>query len=289
MKSNAQRSALIINADDFGYSVAVNEAVIKAHREGVLTSASLMVNEEGAADAILRAREHPSLAVGLHLSLVLGKATLAHAEIPHLVDSPGNFSRSPLRAGLKYFFSPMARKELRREMHAQFERFAATGLSFSHVDGHNHLHMHPVVFRELIALCEEFGVRRVRIVDGDNRAHAAVSGRLRLSEKVTSRVFRALSRHCHRRLDGRSFVVPGSVHGLLHSGQIDEPYLLALLPQISKDATTEIYLHPTSLDAPDWERKNNAGGSRELDALVSPRVRLAIENHGFRLATYSTI
>jgi chitin disaccharide deacetylase len=148
---------LIINGDDFGSSAAVNRAIIQAHREGVLTSASLMVNERAAPQAIELARANPTLAVGLHLVLVLGRAALPQHEIPHLTDAQGHFSSSSFQAGVKYYFSAAARRELRREMRAQFEKFVATGLPFSHVDGHTHLHQHPLIFKELIRLCEASG------------------------------------------------------------------------------------------------------------------------------------
>jgi chitin disaccharide deacetylase len=133
---------LIINADDFGYSSAVNRAIIQAHREGVLTSTSLMVNERATDEAVQLAKENPELAVGLHLALVLAHSSLPHEEIPTLTNHQNEFLNSPPLAGIKYFFSPSARRELKKEMRAQFEKFAATGLPFSHVDGHTHLHMH---------------------------------------------------------------------------------------------------------------------------------------------------
>ncbi|HMX28232.1 MAG TPA: ChbG/HpnK family deacetylase, partial [Blastocatellia bacterium] len=124
--SNQPSIPLIINGDDFGHSEAVNRAIIQAHREGVLTSASLMVNERAAAQAVELAKANPALAVGLHLVLVLGRAALPHAELTHITDADGNFSDSSFKAGVQYYFSRAARRELRQEMRAQFERFAAT-------------------------------------------------------------------------------------------------------------------------------------------------------------------
>src|SRR4029453_6693151 len=94
-----QKIPLIINGDDFGYSEAVNCAIIQAHREGVLTSASLMVNERAAAQAIELAKANSRLAVGLHLVLVLGRAALSHHEIPTITDAQGNFTNSSFQAG----------------------------------------------------------------------------------------------------------------------------------------------------------------------------------------------
>ncbi len=276
---------LIINADDFGYSAAVNRAVIQAHTQGVVTSASLMVNEAAADEAIALAQAHPSLAVGLHLALVLGRAALPHHELPHITDTQGRFTNSSPAAGFQYFFSPAARREVRREMRAQFERFAATGLPFSHVDGHTHLHMHPVIFRELIALCEEFNVRRVRIVKGEMRLSLSLD-RQRLPLKfVWGVVFNWLGRWCDKQLAGRGFVQPRKVYGLLQTGDMNEDYLLGLLPRIEK-VPSEIYAHPLAFDADEAAQRENPGGARELQSLTSQSVRVAIQQAGFKLASY---
>ena len=279
---------LIINADDFGSSSAVNRAVIQAHTQGVVTSASLMVNEAAADEAIALAHAHPSLAVGLHLALVLGRAALPHHELPHITDAQGRFTNSSPAAGFQYFFSLAARREVRREMRAQFERFAATGLSFSHVDGHTHLHMHPVVFRELIALCEEFNVRRVRVVKGEMRLSLALD-RQRLPIKlVWGTVFNWLGRWCDKQLAGRGFVQPRKVYGLLQTGDMNEDYLLRLLPRI-EPTPSEIYAHPLASDADEAAQRENPGGSRELAALTSPALRAAIVDAGFELSSYAQL
>jgi hopanoid biosynthesis associated protein HpnK len=279
---------LIINGDDFGYSDAVNRAILEAHQAGVLTSASLMVNERAAASAVALAQTHPTLAVGLHLVLVLGRAALSHREIPHLSDAQGNFTTSPFQAGLKYYFHPAARRELRREMRAQFEKFAATGLPFSHVDGHTHLHQHPVIFRELIRLCEEFGVKRLRVVKGEVRLSLRLNRRQWLPRLVIGGVFNLLGGWCERQLRGRGFVQPRRVYGLLQTGAVNEQYLLDLIPRLSP-TTAEIYAHPLASDADPAALRENPGGPRELQAFTSPRVRAALKQAGVRLTTYHEI
>src|SRR5690349_3437565 len=102
---------VIVNADDFGYSEAVNRAIIQAHDEGILTSCSLMVNERACPQAVELARSRPRLAVGLHLVLICGRAALPPAEIPQLVDAAGNFSNVPFQAGVNYYFSAAARAQ----------------------------------------------------------------------------------------------------------------------------------------------------------------------------------
>src|SRR5262249_56563109 len=94
--------ALILKGDGFGQCEAVDRASIRAHGEGVWTSCSLMVNERAARHAVELAKSKPGLAVGLHLVLVLGRAALPHAEIPHITDPNGNFTTSSFRAGIQY-------------------------------------------------------------------------------------------------------------------------------------------------------------------------------------------
>ena len=137
---------LIINADDFGRSHAINQAVLRAHREGVLTTASLMVNEPACEEAVAMARENPSLGVGLHLSLLCGRAALSRAANPGLADSTGQFGNNPVGIGFRYYARRKLREPLRREIHEQFRRFRETGLPLDHVNGHLHIHLHPVVF-----------------------------------------------------------------------------------------------------------------------------------------------
>lgn len=279
---------MIVNGDDFGLSSGVNRAIIKAHREGILTSASLMVNECAVDEAVHLALENPSLAVGLHLTLVLGHSALPHSEIPHLVDEQKNFTNSSFQAGIKYYFNRTARRELKQEMRAQFERFKATGLPFSHVDGHTHLHMHPTVFSYLIELCEEFNVRRVRIVRDKLNLSLKLDRTNLMIKLVWGVVFNLLANHCERQLIQRGFTYPPRVYGLFQTGKMHEDFLLKLIPQIEK-VPSEIYAHPLMPDADSQALLENPDGTLELQALLSPKVINAFRTAGFELATYANL
>src|SRR3974390_1016219 len=95
---------LIVNADDFGRTSSINEAVIRAHREGILTTTSLMVNEPAFEEAVTLARAHPDLGVGLHLTLLCGHSALPAEKIPGLVNDRSEFTNHPAAAGSRYFF-----------------------------------------------------------------------------------------------------------------------------------------------------------------------------------------
>jgi hopanoid biosynthesis associated protein HpnK len=150
-------------ADDFGLSIDVNEAVERAARDGILTSASLMVAGPAAADAVSRARALPSLHVGLHLVVIEGKPVLPPASIPDLVDADGRFPSAQVRLGVAYFFRPHVQRQLAAEIRAQFAAFTATGLPLDHGNAHKHMHLHPTVGRLMIDIGRDFGMRAIRI------------------------------------------------------------------------------------------------------------------------------
>ena len=137
--------ALIISGDDFGISSATNHAVLCAHREGILTSASLMVNGPAFEEAVALAKAHPSLSVGIHLVLVHGTPTLPPSEIPDLVNERGAFRDDPVIAGMAYFFFPSLATQIKKELSAQIQKFLSTGLPRAHLNGHIHIHVHPTV------------------------------------------------------------------------------------------------------------------------------------------------
>jgi hopanoid biosynthesis associated protein HpnK len=271
---------VILTADDFGRSAAVNAAVLRAHREGVLTSASLMVAGEAAAQAVALAQETPSLAVGLHLVAVDGPAVLRPAEIPHLVNGRGRFPADPFRLGLRYVASAAAREELRRELAAQFQRFAATGLPLSHVDGHRHMHMHPAVFAILLPLARQYGAGGIRLVREDLWLGLQGDRRRTLTKVSWALAFGLLSRWGARRLRGSPFIVVQRVYGLMQSGQMTEGYLVSLLGRLTVP-TAEVYFHPSTTAEEAWGP--NPG---DLAALLSPAVRRLIGERHIRLATY---
>lgn len=268
---------LIVNADDFGRSGSVNEAVIRAHREGILTTASLMVNEPASDEAVALARQHPRLGVGLHLTLACGHSALPPARIPGLVNAKREFTSNPVVAGLGYFFRRGLREELRAEIHAQFEKFGRSGLLLDHVNGHLHLHLHPVVFRLLMVEAETFGIRRLRLTFDPLWLNLRVASGHLAYRALHVAIFHPLSARARPALRRRGIRHTRAVFGLLQNARVDEGYVSRLLPELPA-GDSELYSHP-SLD----EFRN------EFEALVSPRVRGQIEALGIRLIRYQDL
>jgi hopanoid biosynthesis associated protein HpnK len=271
-------SYLIINADDFGFSDDVNTAIIQAHEEGILTSTSLMVTGDAAQEAIALAKNHPHLAVGLHLVLVCGKSVLPPAQIPHLVDSQGNFSHNPTQAGLNYQFNQATRAELRLEISAQLEKFRNSGLNLAHVDGHLHLHVHPVILNILTEFAAEFKIKFIRLPSEELTKNLKIDRRNLFTKIIWSIVFGQLRNYGEGLLKTHNIKFADRVYGLLQTGNMSEEYLLSLIPQIEAELV-EIYAHPTSVNT-----KINNSGEIELKALLSERVREILSIKGFELS-----
>lgn len=277
MPNSSPRRFAIINGDDFGFSSEVNHAIIQAHEQGVLTSASLMVTGDAVEEAIALARNHPDLAVGLHLVLVCGRSVLSPSQIPHLVDYMGNFSNNPVQAGLRYQFHIAAHEELRREIRAQLKKFRNLDLPLSHVDGHLHLHTHPVVLRILVELAQEFDIKVIRLPSEELRISWKLDQSNLLNKLVWTVVFGGLRRYGAALLKAHGINFAERVYGLLQTGNITEEYLLGLIPQIQADFV-EIYAHPSVKT-----------GAVELAALLSEQVREALDVNGFELTNYLEI
>jgi hopanoid biosynthesis associated protein HpnK len=268
---------LIVNADDFGRSHSINQAVIRAHRDGILTTASLMVNEPAADEAVKFARESPRLGVGLHLSLSHGLSALPREKIPGLVNEKGEFSNQPAATGFRYFIRPGLREQLRQEIHAQFEKFRATGLPLDHVNGHLHFHLHPTVFRILMETVDKFGVRRMRLTRDPFWMDAPMARGRRLYRASHAVIYACLSRYARGALGRRKIRHTRRVYGLLQNARVTEDYILKLLPRL-QPGDSELYSHP-SLD----EFKH------EFEALVSPRVKSAVREQGIELIRYQDL
>jgi len=268
---------LIVNADDFGRSSSINQAVVRAHRDGILTTASLMVNEQAFDEAVGLARENPQLGVGLHLTLLCGHSALPRDTIPGLVSAERRFTDNPAGAGFRYFFQRGLRAQLRSEIHAQFERFRSTGLPLDHVNGHLHLHLHPTVFGILMEDAAALGIQRLRLTRDPLRLNLRLaSGRLG-GRLLHAAIFNRLAARARPAIDRRGLRHTHRVFGLLQNARVDEAYVTRLLPLLPA-GDSELYSHP-SLDE----------AKAEFDALVSPSVKGQIAELGIRLIRYQDL
>lgn len=271
------RRRLIVNADDFGRSSSINHAVIRAHREGILTTASLMVNGEAFDEAVALAREHPRLGVGLHLTLICGTSTLAPKDIPGLVDASGQFSSNPAAAGFRYFAFPGLRGQLRAEIGAQFRKFHTTGLPLDHVNGHLHLHLHPTIFPILIENAEPWHIRHMRWSYDPLGLNVRLEKGRWLYRLVHAVIFKILCGRAKPILTQKKIKHTSQVFGMLQDSHMGQGFVEKLLPELPA-GDSELYSHP-SLD----EFKH------EFDALISPDVKALVRKLNIQLIRYQDL
>lgn len=275
---------LVVTADDFGLSVEVNEAVERAHRDGILTSASLMVGAPAAADAVARARRLPELGVGLHLVLIEAQPVLPASRVPDLVGPDGAFRSDAAGYGARLFFSARARRQLAAEIDAQFAAFRATGLALDHVDAHKHFHIHPTVAPELIRAARANGVLWIRTPVEPREVLARVEPVRRGGEALVAAPF---ARMLAARLRRAGFRTPDQVLGLAWSGAMTPTRVAGLIRNLP-EGVTEIYAHPATSGgfagaAPGYRY------AEELEALVCEETRRAVVESGTRPGGFSAI
>jgi len=256
---------VIFSADDFGLTESVNAAVEQAHNDGVLTQTSLMVAAPAAADAVARAKSLPNLNVGLHIVLIDGDSILGHARLPHITTPDGRFPKTQAALGIKYFFCPAARAELRAEIRAQFEAYASSGLPLHHADAHKHMHLHPTVGKYLIEIGKEFGLARIRVPAEPPAVLKACGEPITFADRALyawTRILRAQVRRAN-------LATTENVFGIKWSGHMTLARVTRLLEHLPT-AGAEIYFHPaTTRDAtltalmPDYEHE------AELAALLA--------------------
>lgn len=240
----------------------------------MLTHASLMVAGPAAADAVSRARRLPGLGVGLHLVAVEGPAVLPPEQIPALVGADGWFPSDQFRLGLRYGFSPAARRQLAAEVAAQFAAFAATGLRLSHADAHKHMHLHPYVGRLLIDIGRRHGLPRIRVP----QEPPSVMHRLGERPGAGARAMHAWANILRRQARAAGIAAPAATFGLAWSGRFTEERLRRLLAALPDHRHAELYFHPaTHRNALLRRLMPDYAHEAELAALLSPAVRDALQ------------
>jgi hopanoid biosynthesis associated protein HpnK len=276
-------TTVVFTADDFGLDPAVNEAVERAFRQGVLTTADLMMGQPGTEDALRRLERLPGLAVGLHLALTRATALLAGQSSWAGRDGkmPENLVESALRVCL-----PRLREAARRELEAQFSAFQRTGLDLDHVSVHQHFHLHPVVRDLIFDVGQAYGMAALRVPYEPWYILRRAGMAPRWGEYLASWPWvDGLAREVRRRGLGRTaFVWGNAATGHLTPARLRR--LLTVLPP----GIHEIYCHPATTvtallhrQAPDYERV------AELAALTDPDTLELVDRLGIRRATYRTL
>ena len=254
---------IILNADDFGMSEAFNHGVIKSYTDGLVRSASIMINMPAAAHAIALAKEHPALYLGQHTNLVLGKPCAAPETIPSLVDDAGFFHRSSeYRSGKRTFVYD----DVKRETLAQMEEFKRLiGHYPSHIEGH--AVGGPEVNRAFYDIAVEFGIHTT-LTDS--------SGELKPLSGY-KQVFSQIS--------------PDYMHMLMRGISVEDFETDAIgIGNSPADRVIELHFHPGYLDQFILDNSSlTVGRCKDLETLCSKALKTWLDQNNYEVITFDNL
>jgi predicted glycoside hydrolase/deacetylase ChbG (UPF0249 family) len=262
---------LVVNADDFGFTRDVNDGIIEAHVQGILTATTLMANGPAFEHAVQLAREHPALDVGCHLVLVGGDS----------LRRPGEKLPSSVSGLLRAL---VARKlDAEGELRPQIERILAAGIRPYHLDTHKHTHLWPAVLDVVARLSEEYRIPWVRR-PFDLPVHA---GGIPWGKKALNRCLHGLRRQFHAKLAKHGCRTTDHFAGFQLTGRFRAQELVSLFGSLP-DGLTEFMCHPGRCTAELQAAQTRLKESRqcELDALIAPQVRQTLMDNRVRLMRY---
>jgi chitin disaccharide deacetylase len=267
---------MIISGDDFGLATGVNEAIEQAHRQGMLSTTSLMVGGAAVQDAVERARRNPTLRVGLHITVCDGLPVLPPTQVPDLVlRNTGRF-HAPRSAAWRFTLLPATRHQLQAEISAQFEAYRATGLEFDHVNGHHNAQLHPAVLSIIMREAQKYGVRNIRLpYEPLGVSYRAARDRL----AYRTWCWLGLRPLCHwmkRRMQNQGFLTNDHLFGMYDYGAMDVTLLMALVRNLPA-GVSEIHCHPAvRCCAASETTHQRCHHERELAALTHPGLRAVL-------------
>jgi len=246
------KKRLIVNADDLGRTAGINQGVFEAHRRGVVTSATMMVNYPAALDVPALSAASPDMSIGLHLALTGGVTALPAERVRTLVDDRGLLPPKP--DGLRGADAG----EVLAEARAQLARFREImKRDPSHFDSHHHSHREvPAVLDALVTLARE-----------------------------TNLPVRAASRAVSERLKREGIATTDRFVEEFFDNTVTVEVLLRIVEEV--EGTTELMCHPAVVD--DELRSTSSYAeprTRELQVLTDPRIRDAAFRAGVQLIPF---
>ena len=286
MAIDPARPILVVNADDFGISEGVNRAIVEAHRDGILTSTSLMATGCAFEHAVRLAREVPRLGVGIHLCLHSETPLLPPGSIASLVTAAGRL-RGPNDMARALLTRSVSLAEVKAELTAQMQRLRDAGLAITHMDSHSHLHVFPGMAPIVRDLGARFGVAWVRRVQGWSPAAYAGAPPARIAISMILGGLFALSSRPYR----GTLRMPDRFLGLARSGHLDEAWLQRTLATLRPGTVNELMVHPGDGSPPtgDWGDHDAAARVREAATVRSPAVKEAVRSLDLRLASFGDL
>jgi len=279
---------VIINADDFGLSKGVNEGIVLAHQNGILTSTSLMANMPGFAQAVELAKQNEKLGVGLHLNIVRGQPLSPVNKVNSLLNKEQNFFTNIFIILRKLWSKKIKRQEIELEFRAQIEKILKNKIQISHFDSEKHIHCLPSLLKIVLKLGKEYNIKKIRYIN-----EYCFTPRLFQSAKS---IFASLS--CLRmkeKIIENGILIPDRSYGICKSGRMSSPGIKKILANL-KDGVTEIVVHPGFMtqELMDLEKKIgsyyiNKYREKELKALLDEDLKKIIRDKEISLINFNQL
>lgn len=280
---------IIINADDFGMNEYVNDAIILGHKNGIITSTSLVASGDNFNDAIKLANQNPNLGIGIHSTLIGGLKPLSNVkDVPSLVNENGVFFDSHTEFIKRVYSKKINFNEVYHELDLQFKKILSSNLNITHVDGHQHLHILPEVLPIIFALMKQYNINKIRI---PKESYTFLNNNYSLGRIIGKCGLSYLSEKARKKAKSLSFASPRYFWGMMNGGNMTEANMLAIINEAKNYVGShEIMIHPgTSNKALNDLYGWNYHWEEELQSTLSPKVHQALLDNNFKLINYGDI
>lgn len=276
---------LILTADDFGLHESINSAVELAHKNGVLTSASIVVNGDAFDHAVAIAKRNKSLGVGIHLTLNGEKPVSPIEKIYSIVDKNGKLFEDHNKFCMDILKRKINLNHIAIECKAQIDKFLQSGLQLTHIDSHRHLHLFPPIFSVLRTILKEYNINKIRWLNIPFFDYYKIS-----LKEVVFLILLQYTKYVKR----TGYKHPDWFVGFFKSGRIDKYYLKEVLFKL-KPGITEINFHP-GLDNSHIKSKYGfwqgyhgweCNWENEYAVLLDPEIKEIISSGNIELVNYA--
>jgi hopanoid biosynthesis associated protein HpnK len=282
---------VIVNADDFGLTPGINAGILDAHRDGILTSASVFANAPATAEAVAIAKRTPTLGIGCHLALVDGEPLSRLSTLPTLARD-GRFRQTWGSLIADAVRGRVSLDEIERELELQIDRLVTSGVRVSHLDAHKHVHAYPPIFRIVVRLARRFGIARVRVPWERPAVALVLRHALERPQRRQALENLALSWWASedRREAARAGMEAPHFFGRVLTGLFTLRSFTAMLAALPS-GTTEVMVHPGYVDAALDRVRTRLRGERaeEVSLLTAAATREAVARAGLTLVTHDPL
>jgi predicted glycoside hydrolase/deacetylase ChbG (UPF0249 family) len=287
---------LIVNADDLGWTEGVNRGIAETHRNGIVTSASLLANGRAFGSGVELARTTPGLGVGIHLNLSDGEPVAGRELVATLLNERGVLEGRPESLLLRLARRSILLEEVEREWDAQIQKARNSGIEPTHLDGHRHVQMLPGLFEIALRLAKRHGIGAVRVSHEESSLRAALSagakqkGTVVMKQGVQARGLKLLAPDAREQAERAGIATADYFCGIAQTGELTREGVLRLM-EILPEGTTELMCHPGYVDAELENSATRLQASRqaEVEILTDTGIRNLVASQGIRLIDYGFV